>query len=179
MCFPFGHVTCVFPMNQSCGRNIHWMMNIAFSFKSKLRLKGFTSQSKIVASSVIMMVTVITKSESHSCFVFTLNNILPACLRELNLFDYSKYKAFSSPSMLDMVVGNNFSLELFHSKNSISLLCLNTLALLIVWAQLSIGILSASLFSNCAPYVFEHIESPSISWVIYGLDFIRIILLYH
>ena len=76
MCFPFGHVTCVFPMNQSCGRNVHWMMNIAFSFKSKLRLKGFTSQSKIVASSVIMMVTVITKSESRSCFVFTVNNIL-------------------------------------------------------------------------------------------------------
>ena len=79
------------------------MMNIAFSFKSKLRLKGFTSQSEIVASSVIMMVTVITKSESHSCFVFTINNILPGCLRELKLFDYSKYKAFSSPSMLDTV----------------------------------------------------------------------------
>ena len=99
--------------NQSCGRNVHWMMNIAFSFKSKLRLKGFTSQSKIVASSVIMMVTVITKFESHSCFVFTLNSILPACLREQKLFDYSKYKAFSSPSMLDTVVSNKFSLELF------------------------------------------------------------------
>ena len=117
--------------NQSCGRNVHWMMNITFSFKSKLRLKGFTSQSKIVASSVIMMVTIITKSESHSCFVFTLNNILPACLRELKFFHYSKYKAFSSPSMLDTIVGNNFSLELFHSKNSISLLSLNTLALLL------------------------------------------------
>ena len=155
MCFPFGHVTCVFPIiiahtrmisialwkctsiemsssskaspskplqenkdhprfpylqkNQSCGRNVHWMMNITFSFKSKLRLKGFTSQSKIVASSVIMMVTDITKFESHSCFVFTLNNILHVCLRELKLFDYSKYKAFSSPSMLDTIVSNNFS----------------------------------------------------------------------